>query len=213
MNELKKTQVNQLTVETTMPIFWADLSHIPDQLLSARQAIDELRAANPETVQSNVKSAYMSSWKSHQLNNKLLPICQTVTEFAHQAALEHMNTDFSRLNWRLQVTDCWGAIYEESDYTIPHTHFPSDFSAVVYLEAEENCAPIVFANKLVVQPKPRMLVMFPGMLLHSVPKTDGRRVVLVMNMQKFPSFPSNGPAPQADPMQAEVNSAPVPEVS
>ena len=57
MNEPLKPVVNQLTVETAMPIFWADLSHNPDQLLMARQAIDELRAANPETVQSNVKSA------------------------------------------------------------------------------------------------------------------------------------------------------------
>jgi|GEM_PF-293167 len=209
MNEPLKPVVNQLTVETTMPIFWADLSHTPDQLLMARQAIDELRAANPETVQSNVKSAYMSSWKSHQLNDKLLPICQTVTEYARQAALQHMNPDLAKLNWGLQVTDCWGAIYEESDYTIAHSHFPSDFSGVVYLEAEENCAPIIFANKLVVQPKPRMLVMFPGLLLHSVPKTQGRRVVLVMNMHKFPSFPAAGPAPEADPTKAEAQSAPV----
>jgi hypothetical protein len=125
--------------------------------------------------------------------------------------LQHTNTDLARLNWGLRVTDCWGAIYEESDYTIPHSHFPSDFSAVVYLEAEENCAPIIFANKLVVQPKPRMLVMFPGMLLHSVPKTQGRRVVLVMNMHKFPSFPAAAPAPVVDPMKAEAQSAPVPE--
>lgn len=210
MNEPTKPTVNQLTVETTMPIFWADLSHLSDQLAAARQAVDELREENPETVQSNVKSAYMSSWKSHQLNDKFLPLCQTVTEYARLAALDHMNTDFTRLNWRLQVTDCWGAIYEESDYTIPHTHFPSDFSAVVYLEAEENCAPIVFANKLVVHPKPRMLVMFPGMLLHSVPKTDGRRVVVVMNMQKFPCFPAPTLGPGVSPMNAEANSAPAP---
>jgi hypothetical protein len=118
--------------------------------------------------------------------------------------LQHTNTDLARLNWGLRVTDCWGAIYEESDYTIPHSHFPSDFSAVVYLEAEKNCAPIIFANKLVVQPKPRMLLMFPGMLLHSVPKTQGQRVVLVMNMHKFPSFPAETPAPVTDPMKAEV---------
>ena len=136
-------------------------------------------------------------------------ICQTVTEYARQAALQHMNPDLAKLNWGLQVTDCWGAIYEESDYTIAHSHFPSDFSGVVYLEAEENCAPIVFANKLVVQPKPRMLVMFPGLLLHSVPKTQGRRVVLVMNMHKFPSFPAAGPAPEADPTKAEAQSASV----
>jgi len=52
-------------------------------------------------------------------------------------------------------------------------------------------------------------VMFPGLLLHSVPKTQGRRVVLVMNMHKFPSFPAAGPAPEADPTKAEAQSASV----
>jgi len=152
----------------------------------------------------------MSPWKSHQLNAKLVPICQTVTDYAKQAALQHMNTDLSRLNWGLQVTDCWGAIYEEADHTIPHSHFPSDFSAVVYLEAEDGCAPIVFANKLVVQPKPRMLILFPGMLVHSVPKNTGNRVVLAMNMHKFPSFPPAAPPPEEDPAKAEAQSAPLP---
>jgi len=210
MTDTAKPVVNHLTVETTMPIFWADLSHLPEHLLMARQAIDELRVSHPDSVQSNVRSVYMSPWKSHQLNAKLVPICQTVTDYAKQAALQHMNTDLSRLNWGLQVTDCWGAIYEEADHTIPHSHFPSDFSAVVYLEAEDGCAPIVFANILVVQPKPRMLILFPGMLVHSVPKDTGNRVVLAMNMHKFPSFPPAAPPPEEDPAKAEAQSAPLP---
>ena len=107
MTDIAKPVVNHLTVETTMPIFWADLSHLPEHLLMARQAIDELRVSHPDSVQSNVRSVYMSPWKSHQLNAKLVPICQTVTDYAKQAALQHMNTDLSRLNWGLQVTDCW----------------------------------------------------------------------------------------------------------
>ena len=210
MTDTAKPVVNHLTVETTMPIFWADLSHLPEHLLMARQAIDELRVSHPDSVQSNVRSVYMSPWKSHQLNAKLVPICQTVTDYAKQAALQHMNTDLSRLNWGLQVTDCCGAIYEEADHTIPHSHFPSDFSAVVYLEAEDGCAPIVFANKLVVQHKPRMLILFPGMLVHSVPKNTGNRVVLAMNMHKFPSFPPAAPPPEEDPAKAEAQSAPLP---
>ena len=210
MTDIAKPVVNHLTVETTMPIFWADLSHLPEHLLMARQAIDELRVSHPDSVQSNVRSVYMSPWKSHQLNAKLVPICQTVTDYAKQAALQHMNTDLSRLNWGLQVTDCWGAIYEEADHTIPHSHFPSDFSAVVYLEAEDGCAPIVFANILVVQHKPRMLILFPGMLVHSVPKNTGNRVVLAMNMHKFPSFPPAAPPPEEDPAKAEAQSAPLP---
>ncbi|MBF0266249.1 MAG: hypothetical protein HQL46_13375 [Gammaproteobacteria bacterium] len=179
--------VNKLNVETTLPIFWMDLLPISDQLLLARQAINELRISHPEPIQSNVKSVYASPWNSHRLNNKLVPICHSVTEYTRQAVRQHLNNDLLKLNWDLSVTDCWGAIYEENDHTIPHRHFPCDFAAVVYLEAEEGCAPIVFDNKLVVHPKPNMLIVFPGILIHSVPKNTGkRRVVLVMNMNKFP---------------------------
>ena len=75
MTDTAKPVVNHLTVETTMPIFWADLSHLPEHLLMARQAIDELRVSHPDSVQSNVRSVYMSPCKSHQLNAKLVPIC------------------------------------------------------------------------------------------------------------------------------------------
>lgn len=180
--------VNHLKVETTMPLFWTDLSHVPDQLLIARQAIDELRDSDHEPIASNVKSVYMSPWKSHRLNEKLLPISQTVIQYTKQAVVQYMNNDLEKLNWDLQVTECWGAIYEENDHTIPHKHFPADFSAVIYLEAEEGCAPIIFADNLVVHPKPNQLIIFPGMLLHSVPENTGKRVVLVMNMYKFPNL-------------------------
>ena len=51
MTDTAKPVVNHLTVETTMPIFWADLSHLPEHLLMARQAIDELRVSHPDSVQ------------------------------------------------------------------------------------------------------------------------------------------------------------------
>lgn len=191
MNMANQAVVNHLSVETTLPIFWVDCLSLSDQLLKAREAIAELRQSHPQTTLSNVKSVYMSPWNSHKLNPKLIPICQSVMEYTQQAVLQYMNSDISSLNWTLNVTDCWGAIYEEEDYAIAHKHFPSDFSAVLYLEAEPGCAPIIFADKLKVNPRPNLLIIFPGLLMHHVPKNTGKRTVVVMNMHKFPKFASS----------------------
>ena len=47
---------------------------------------------------------------------------------------------------------------------------------------------VVFAGKLNIKPKPGMLVMFPGILNHEVPATEGRRVVVAMNLNKRALF-------------------------
>jgi hypothetical protein len=209
MNTVYQFTVQTMSIDSTLPIFWTSLSSELPKLNAAKEAIQELRVSHPENTPSNVRSVYMSPWKSHQLNAKLLPICDLAVECATQAITQYMNTDLAKLNWALRVIDCWGAIYEEADHTVPHTHFPSDISAVLYLEADEGCAPIVFANKVAVQPKPNMLIMFPGILLHSVPNNSaGKRTVLAMNMHKFPSFPT-APVP-VDPAQADQQSAPMP---
>lgn len=209
--QLVSPNVNQLSVETTLPIFWVDLGSFQNELRLAREAINELRVSHPDNTPSNVNSVYMSPWKSHRLNPKLLPLCDLVVGFAKRASLEHLNTNLERLNWGLQVTDCWGAVYEEADHTIAHSHFPSDFSGVVYLEADEDCAPIIFSNRLLVRPQPNMLIMFPGLLVHSVPENHGKRMIVAMNLHKFPDFSSSAPPAAASPAQEAPQAAPAPE--
>jgi hypothetical protein len=58
----------------------------------------------------------------------------------------------------------------------------------VYLEVDESSAPIIFGGKLAIKPKPNMLVIFPGILMHEVPATEGRRIVIAMNMNKRALF-------------------------
>ena len=102
MSDTEKLIIKQLSVETSLPIFWTDLSHLTEQLTLARQAIDELRETNPETVESNVKSVYMSPWKSHRINDKLLPISEIVIDYTKQAVVQHMNNDFHYFYGRQQ---------------------------------------------------------------------------------------------------------------
>jgi hypothetical protein len=181
-------QTNILEAPARVPVFWFSLHEHQEQLNLARQAIDEVRAAHPESTPSNVQAVYMTPWKSHRLNDKFLPLCSLVQEIGKKISAEELKADLTALNFELLVTDCWGVIYETSDHTIPHMHYPSDLSAVVYLEAEEEAAPIIFGDDLAVKPEPGLLVVFPGILLHQVPANHAKRVVVAMNLQKFTKF-------------------------
>lgn len=177
-------------VGTELPVFIADLSPAQAQLDLARQAIDELRISHPESPNSNVKATYMSPWTSHLINSKLVPLTNVVLSVGREVS-KVLSADLKNLNMDLVVTDCWGIIYDKSNYTHIHNHFPAEFACSIYLEAHPDSAPIIFAGKLNIKPKPGMLVMFPGILNHEVPATDGRRVVVAMNLNKRALFSNN----------------------
>jgi len=183
-------QINIATaqVSTGLPIFICDLGFIKEQLISARQAIAELQVSHPEPPPSNVHAAYMSPWKSHRLNRQLVPLCESVKIIATFISRKLLSANLDALNMDLLVTDCWGIIYEKSDYTLPHHHFPADFSCSVYLEVEPDASPLYFSENCQIPPKPGMLVLFPGILTHEVRPTAGRRVVIAMNLNKRAMF-------------------------
>ena len=188
MSDTEKVQIRTVEVAAETPVFICDLSLIKPQLDLARMGIEELRVSHPDTTPSNVQSVYMSPWHSHLINNKFKPLTDSAITIAQEVSRTHLSANLPALNMGLVVTDCWGAIYEKSDYTKRHNHFPAEFSCVIYLEVHENSAPIIFSGKLHVQPKPNMMVLFPGILQHEVPATDGRRVVVAMNMNKRAIF-------------------------
>lgn len=180
--------IKQIAVPMSLPIFFCDLNSYAHELQLAQQACKELQVTHPESTPSNVKSVYSSPYKSHLLNPKLIPITQVVQKIAKRVSKETLSCDLDSINVDLFTTDCWCATYENSDHTIPHNHFPSDFSAVVYLEVNSDSAPIVFANSVAINPTPGSMVLFPGILNHHVPQTLGRRVVVAMNLFKFARF-------------------------
>ncbi|KQV96490.1 hypothetical protein [Pelomonas sp. Root1237] len=192
MSTPESVRIVGASVQTELPVIIAELGPIADRLQLAREAIDELRISHPQSPESNVKSVYMSPWKSHMLNAKLLPLCASVVEIAKAAAPKAWSGELDSLGLDLLVTHCWGAIYEQADYTAPHNHWPADLSCVVYLEAEAGCAPLVFSKTSAYQPRPGTLIMFPGITMHEVPATPGRRVVVAMNL-----FKQLGLGPQA----------------
>ena len=181
-------EIHSIAVPSTQLVYWCSLhEHIP-ALMHARLAIDEVRALHPESTPSNVKAVYMSPWGSHLLTNKFQPLIELVENTAIEISSRFFKADLKKLNIKPSVTDCWGVIYEESDYVNPHAHFPADLAAVIYLEAEEGCAPIVFGDGFSITPKPALLVMIPGSLMHSVPPNNAKRTVVAMNIHMLPNF-------------------------
>ena len=78
---------------------------------------------------------------------------------------------------------------------VRHSHFPSEFAACYYVDAEPGCAPVIFENvvkdgvhdnnqPLTLQPQNGMLAIWPAILHHEVPPTKGRRMCISMNIEK-----------------------------
>ena len=188
MRKIDSLSIDQFNVKADLSVFGLHLHDFPIELQLARDAITDLHISHPESTPSNVNAVYMSPWKSHTMNGKFTPLIQIMADLIKKTSLEHLKTDIEALNFNLAVADCWGAIYEEESYAIPHWHFPSDFSTVIYLEIGTDAAPIVFANSLVVQPVSGSAIIFPGNLIHHVPSTKGRRVIVAINFIKVPKF-------------------------
>ncbi len=155
-----------------------------------KQVILEHRQKFPEATESNVK-AWHSSWTTHQENPKFQPLVDRVIDackFIAAGYYECSDIDY-------HVKNMWVMMYEDTEWTKRHSHYPSDFAMCYYVDVEDGCAPLIFEsvvkdgihddNKpLTLQPQNGMLAIWPGILHHEVPPTKGRRMCISMNIKK-----------------------------
>jgi hypothetical protein len=165
------------SVKKELPIFSTNISQFKEPLKLAMEAILEEKDKNPVPMDSNVKAYYVSDYSSHIFNPKFTPLIDLVLSFCEEVSKNYLKTDL-----KYKCYNCWGAIYEPGDYSVRHSHFPSTFAAVVYLDVDETSAPINFEDELSVVPAKGSLIVFPALLHHEVPKTNGRRIVVAMNI-------------------------------
>ena len=155
-----------------------------------KQVILEHRQKFPETIKSNVK-AWHSSWVTHQENPKFQPLVDRVLDACKFISAGYYECDIVEY-W---VTNCWAMMYEDTEWTKRHSHFPSDFAVAYYVDVEPGCAPVIFENvvkdgvhdnnqPLTLQPQNGMLAIWPAILHHEVPPTKGRRMCISMNIEK-----------------------------
>lgn len=166
------------TLKKELPVFTSILSNKDEINAYLKQVIFEHRNNNPKSNESNVK-AWHSNYGTHNDNPKFKPFIDLVLNACKFISREYFNCEVDYMCFNF-----WAMMYEKGDHTVRHSHFPSDFAAVYYVDVEPGCAPIIFENELKVQPESGMLVIFPAILHHEVPKTDARRIAVSMNIDK-----------------------------
>jgi hypothetical protein len=132
-----------------------------------------------EPVTCNV-NAERTGWFLHQQDAQICELSLHVSDLCE--AVTQIEFNFAA---KYRVTECWGAVYKQGHYSEEHDHFPNQYTVIMYLQAEENCSPLIIENeKLVLHPKNKTVYVFPGIVRHSVPKSksDVDRVVLVFNL-------------------------------
>ena len=149
------------------------------------------RRENPASTKSNVK-AWHSSWVTHQQNPNFQPLVDltlNACNFISKGYYEGGDTI------EFNVINLWAMMYEDTEWTKRHSHYPSDFAACYYVDVEPGCAPIIFESvvkdgvndnnqPLTLQPQNGMLAIWPAILHHEVPPTKGRRMCVSMNIEK-----------------------------
>ena len=181
---------NPVYVHKPLPIFVTILEDHEKIDQYFKEVIVEHRQKYPQDIESNVK-AWHSSWTTHHENPKFQPIVDIVVDACRFISKGYFNCndiDFHILN-------LWAMMYEDTEWTKRHSHFPSDFAACYYVDVEPGSAPVVFEpqiddkinNKqepLILQPQNGMLAIWPAIIHHEVPPTKGRRMCISMNIDK-----------------------------
>ena len=134
-----------------------------------------------EEKKSNVK-AYMTNYFLHKQHSIVNEVCNRAIDIVKSIQQKDQKGKLDKFF----TFDCWGAIYQENDYTLPHTHGPAMWSWVYYIQIPNNPPPLYFREaKLKVFPKPDELIMFPGHVTHEVLKASDmieERIVLAGNI-------------------------------
>lgn len=172
----KENSFKSISISTNLPLFFYEVDLNSNACKMASQAIQEEITSIKPTNETNLKNYYTTSYLIHKTNYKFNFIIDTVSAFCKEILI---NT-FDLKDFKINCFNCWGAVYKENDYAVEHNHFPSTLSAVVYLEVEKNASGIFF-DKSYIEVKPGLVLIFPGLLLHSVPKTKGVRTIVAMN--------------------------------
>ena len=185
---MSRLQINY--VPKQMAVFTSILDNHVELNKYLKQVILEHRQNNPETIKSNVK-AWHSSWITHQENPKFQPLVDltlNACKFISAGYYECDDLDFTVIN-------LWAMMYEDTEWTKKHSHFPSDFAVAYYVDVEPGCAPVIFESvqkdglnddnqPLTLHPQNGMLAIWPAMLHHEVPPTKGRRMCISLNIDK-----------------------------
>ena len=141
--------------------------------------IEQYRIEHSENHETNVKCNWRSDWmvqtdeRFNEFNEWILEACSFACQY-------HLNTQVT-----FSIANEWLMVYEKGDYAIPHEHFPYCLSVIYYVDCDANAAPVIFEDEVEIKPEIGKLVIFPSELKHEVKQTEGKRVVVSMNLNQY----------------------------
>ena len=176
--------IHQLPVKTTMDIYQDNLDYLFNfEDLNKRLKRDILDVGDKQDRKTNVKGD-MTYWQMHTRYESFKSLLVIVVA-------EHLECyhDLGLVNdgkVKLYCPSMWGAVYKKGDYTNEHNHTGSRFSFTYYVEAGDNCTPIVFTNPgfMQIRPKTGDLLIWNSDYGHMVPEqeTEEERIVIAGNI-------------------------------
>tara|TARA_B100000497_G_scaffold119221_1_gene146368 strand:+ start:276 stop:848 length:573 start_codon:yes stop_codon:yes gene_type:complete len=134
-----------------------------------------------EERKSNLKG-YMTNFFLHKKYEMIDIVCNEAIDIVKSIQVKDQKGTLDKFF----TFDCWGGIYNQNDYALPHTHGPALWSWCYYIQVPDNAPPLYFQEaKLKVYPKPDEIVIFPGHVIHEVPKASEmteERIVIAGNI-------------------------------
>ena len=187
---MNKNKLNINYVPKQIAVFTTILDYHVELNKYLKEVILDHRRKKPETTFSNVK-AWHSSWQTHDENPNFKPLIDITLDACRFISAGYYECD----DIKYHVSNMWAMMYEDTEWTKRHSHFPCDFAAAYYVDVEPGCAPVIFESvvkdgvndnnqPLALQPQNGMLAIWPAILHHEVPRTKGRRMAISMNIDK-----------------------------
>lgn len=171
--------IDTVTVKKELPIFSVVLPE-----LDIAEVIEDYKKLYPEDYNKQLPNAPVrSSWRSNMWAMdypKLQSFVSIVTKVCETIGRDYFHM---RSDTKFECNNLWMMKYKKGDFAKPHNHFPNDLSCVYYAKVDKDCAPIIFENDIEIKPKKNLLIIFPSLLLHEVPLTNGQRTAISMNFR------------------------------
>jgi len=132
------------------------------------------KVGDTQTLKTNVK-ADMTNW----FMQRKYPIFNSVGDIAIKFVQEAFPYEI-----QLELYDIWGVVYKRGNFTRIHDHWPHLWSFSYYVKSD-GTTPIIFPEgRHYFYPKTDDMILFPGILRHSVPihESDEERIVVSGNI-------------------------------
>lgn len=150
--------------------------------LITMETCEQYRKSFPQSSTSSIQ-AWHTGYKTHKQTNAFNTLMDVTLAGCTDMSKAYFNI-LPAEKFRYVVEDLWLAMYQKSDYTKIHTHFPRPFAACYYVDVEDDCSPITYGanDELSIQPETGMLLIWLGSLPHRVAPTNKKRTCICMNI-------------------------------